>query len=62
VQIPVWGHDYTFLAGHRIGIVLVGTNRNYTERKTTPVPSYEINVHESKLTLPVVGGRDQLGF
>jgi X-Pro dipeptidyl-peptidase len=62
VQIPVWGHDYTFLAGHRIGVVLVGTNRNYFERKTTPAPTFEINVHESKITLPVVGGRDQLGF
>jgi X-Pro dipeptidyl-peptidase len=64
VQIPVWGNDYTFLAGHRIGVVLVGTNRSYTERKPAalPEPTFELNVDESKITLPVVGGRDQLGF
>ena len=63
VQVPLWTNDYTFLAGHRIGVVLVGSFRDYgTERKTGPVPTYEINVHESRLTLPVVGGRDALGF
>jgi X-Pro dipeptidyl-peptidase len=63
VQVPLWTNDYTFLAGHRIGVVLVGSFRDYgSERKTGPVPTYEINVHESRLTLPVVGGRDALGF
>jgi X-Pro dipeptidyl-peptidase len=62
VQVPVWGNDYTFLAGHRIGVVLIGTNRNYTERKTGPVPTFELDVDQSRITLPVVGGRDQLGF
>jgi len=63
VQVPLWTNDYTFLAGHRIGVVLVGTFRDYgTQAKTGPVPAYEVNVDESWLTLPVVGGRDALGF
>ena len=55
-QVPLWTQDYTFLAGHRIGIVLVGTFRDYgTQAKTGPVPTYEVNVEQSRLTLPVVG-------
>ena len=62
-QVPLWTQDYTFLAGHRIGIVLVGTFRDYgTLAKTGPVPTYEVNVEQSKLTLPVVGGASALGF
>jgi X-Pro dipeptidyl-peptidase len=63
VQVPLWTNDYTFLAGHRIGVVLVGTFRDYgTQAKTGPVPTYEIEVQDSRLTLPVVGGRAALGF
>jgi X-Pro dipeptidyl-peptidase C-terminal non-catalytic domain len=63
VQIPLWGNDYTFLAGHRIGVVLVGSYPSYpSQARTTPAPAFELNVSESKVTLPVVGGRDQLGF
>jgi X-Pro dipeptidyl-peptidase len=62
-QVPLWTSDYTFLAGHRIGVVLVGTFRDYsTQAKTGPVPTYEVNIEQSRLTLPVVGGRDALGF
>lgn len=63
VQIPLWGNDYTFLAGHRIGVVLVGTYRDYPSRpKATPAPTFTLNVSASRLSLPVVGGRDALGF
>jgi X-Pro dipeptidyl-peptidase len=63
VQVPLWTNDYTFLAGHRIGVVLVGTFRDYsTQAKTGPVPTYEVNIEQSRLTLPVIGGRDGLGF
>ena len=63
VQVPLWGNDYTFLAGHRIGVVVVGSYPSYsTQAKTGPVPTFELNVSESRITLPVVGGRDQLGF
>jgi X-Pro dipeptidyl-peptidase len=62
-QIPLWTKDYTFLAGHRIGVVLVGTYRQYPSLpKTSPIPTFELNVNESKVSLPVVGGRDALGF
>ena len=43
--------------------MLVGTFRDYcTQAKTGPVPTYEVNIEQSRLTLPVVGGRDGLGF
>ena len=63
VQVPLWTNDYTFRAGHRIGIVVVGSFRDYgTLVKTTPAPTYTVNVSESRLLLPVVGGAAQLGF
>jgi X-Pro dipeptidyl-peptidase len=63
VQIPLWGNDYTFLAGHRIGVVLVGTYRDYPSRpKATPAPTFTLDVTRSRLSLAVVGGRDALGF
>ncbi len=63
VQVPLWTNDYTFRAGHRIGIVVVGTFRDYsTVVKTTPAPAYTVNVSDSRLQLPVVGGAPQLGF
>jgi X-Pro dipeptidyl-peptidase len=61
VQVPLWTHDYTFAAGHRIGVVVVGTFRDYgTVAKTGTAPNYTLNVSESKLTLPVVGGAEAL--
>ncbi|WP_432478554.1 Xaa-Pro dipeptidyl-peptidase [Nocardioides sp. GXQ0305] len=47
--------DHVFPAGHRIGLVVVSTDQQYTVR---PDPGTEITVHpaRSSVTLPVVGG------
>jgi X-Pro dipeptidyl-peptidase len=53
--------DYLFRAGHRIGLVVVSTDFDYTFR---PLPGTRLTLDpdNSELTLPVVGGRSALGF
>jgi X-Pro dipeptidyl-peptidase len=53
--------DYVFKAGHRIGLVVVSTDFDYTFR---PLPGTRLTLDpdDSELTLPVVGGRWSLGF
>jgi X-Pro dipeptidyl-peptidase len=47
--------DYVFQAGHRIGLVVVSTDHDYTIR---PLPGTELTLDpdESEVSLPVVGG------
>jgi X-Pro dipeptidyl-peptidase len=53
--------DYVFKAGHRIGLVVVSTDFDYTLR---PLPGTELGLDpkDSEVTLPVVGGSSALGF
>jgi X-Pro dipeptidyl-peptidase len=53
--------DYVFKAGHRIGLVVVSTDFDYTIR---PLPGTELTLDpgESEVSLPVVGGASALGF
>jgi X-Pro dipeptidyl-peptidase len=53
--------DYLFKAGHRIGLVVVSTDFDYTLR---PLPGTRLTLDpdDSEVTLPVVGGRSALGF
>jgi len=53
--------DYVFRAGHRIGLVVVSTDFDYTIR---PLPGTELALDPgaSELSLPVVGGSSALGF
>jgi X-Pro dipeptidyl-peptidase len=48
--------DYIFRAGHRIGLVVVSTDHDYTIR---PAPGTQLTLHpdDSRISLPVVGGR-----
>jgi X-Pro dipeptidyl-peptidase len=47
--------DYLFQAGHRIGLVVVSTDHDYTIR---PLPGTRLTLDPdgSRLTLPIVGG------
>jgi X-Pro dipeptidyl-peptidase len=51
---PLEPDDYIFPAGHRIGLVIVSTDMNFTLR---PLPGTELTVNpgRSSVTLPVVG-------
>ncbi|MGH2824134.1 MAG: CocE/NonD family hydrolase C-terminal non-catalytic domain-containing protein, partial [Thermoleophilaceae bacterium] len=53
--------DYLFKAGHRIGLVVMSTDHDYTIR---PAPGTELTLHpdDSRISLPVVGGSRALGF
>jgi X-Pro dipeptidyl-peptidase len=53
--------DYLFRAGHRIGLVVVSTDFDYTLR---PLPGTRLTLDpdDSEVTLPVVGGSSALGF
>jgi X-Pro dipeptidyl-peptidase len=53
--------DYVFKAGHRIGLVVVSTDFDYTLR---PLPGTRLTLDpdDSEVTLPVVGGSAALGF
>jgi X-Pro dipeptidyl-peptidase len=53
--------DYVFKAGHRIGLVVVSTDHDYTIR---PSPGTRLSLRPSAswVSLPVVGGRGALGL
>ncbi len=53
--------DYLVRAGHRIGLVVMSTDHDYTIR---PAPGTELTLHpdESRISLPVVSGSRSLGF
>lgn len=53
---PLESDDYVFPAGHRVGLVIVSTDMNFTLR---PLPGTQLTVNpgKSSVTLPVVGGR-----
>jgi X-Pro dipeptidyl-peptidase len=53
--------DYIWQAGHRIGLVVVSTDYDYTIR---PLPGTELTLDpsDSDIQLPIVGGAAALGF
>jgi len=53
--------DYIFEAGHRVGLVVVSTDHDYTIR---PDPGTRLTLRpsESSIELPVLGGQGALGF
>jgi X-Pro dipeptidyl-peptidase len=53
---PLESDDYVFPAGHRVGLVIVSTDMNFTLR---PLPGTQLTVNpgKSSVSLPIVGGR-----
>lgn len=56
-RFPIMPVDYTFPAGHRIGIVLIA-NLNALQRNGTTGTTITLNAKQSKVNLPIVGGYD----
>lgn len=56
-QFPIMPVDYTFPEGHRVGIVLIA-NLNALQRNGTTGAKVTLNVKQSSVSLPVVGGFD----
>ncbi|WP_433356144.1 Xaa-Pro dipeptidyl-peptidase [Microtetraspora malaysiensis] len=55
IDVDLQPHDYVFAAGHRIGVVLLSSDYEYTIR---PAPGTELYLDTTKstVTLPLVGG------
>ncbi len=55
-NFPLLPEDYVFKAGHRIGIVVVGSYSQYSSIADQTRANITLNVHESGIVLPIVGG------
>jgi X-Pro dipeptidyl-peptidase len=57
---PLLPQDYVFPAGHRIGLVLVGSYSGYSSQPDQNRATISLNVTETLFDLPVVGGKAAL--
>jgi X-Pro dipeptidyl-peptidase len=57
---PLLPQDYVFPAGHRIGLVLVGSYSGYGSQADTNRATISLNVTDTVFELPVVGGKAAL--
>ncbi|WP_436374835.1 Xaa-Pro dipeptidyl-peptidase [Cytobacillus sp. BC1816] len=53
--------DYVFKEGHRIGIIIAGSDRRRTIPSATGA-TFEVKLGQSYISLPVVGGKKAVGF
>jgi X-Pro dipeptidyl-peptidase len=57
---PLLPQDYVFPAGHRIGLVLVGSYSGYSSQADTNRATINLNITDTFFDLPVVGGKQAL--
>jgi X-Pro dipeptidyl-peptidase len=57
---PLLPQDYIFPAGHRIGLVLVGSYSGYGSQADQNRATISLNITETLFDLPVVGGKQAL--
>ncbi len=55
----IFGDDYVFGKGHRIGVVIAGSDRDWTIPDETHA-AVEVRLRRSKVILPIVGGKRRL--
>ncbi|WP_051324432.1 CocE/NonD family hydrolase [Candidatus Solirubrobacter pratensis] len=55
-SFPLLPDDYTFPAGHRIGVVIVGSYRDYGTTASTTAANITLSLQNSRIVLPIVGG------
>ena len=55
-SFPMLPHDYTFPAGHQIGIVIVGSYRDYGTSTSNTAAAITFSLQDSRVVLPIVGG------
>jgi X-Pro dipeptidyl-peptidase len=53
---PLLPQDYTFKAGHQIGVVIVGSYRDYGTTASTTAAAITFSLQDSRIVLPIVGG------
>ncbi len=59
-DFPLLPQDYVFPAGHRIGLVVFGSYSGYGSQAEQNRAVITLNVTDSLLDLPVVGGKQAL--
>ncbi|GAA4569121.1 Xaa-Pro dipeptidyl-peptidase [Planotetraspora kaengkrachanensis] len=57
IDVDMQPHDYVFAAGHRIGVVVLSSDHDYTIRPT-PGATLNLDTAHSTVKLPIVGGAD----
>jgi X-Pro dipeptidyl-peptidase len=55
-SFPLLPNDYTFGAGHRIGVVIVGSYRDYGTTASNTAANITFSLKDSRISLPIVGG------
>ncbi|MGW0249788.1 Xaa-Pro dipeptidyl-peptidase [Nocardia goodfellowii] len=56
VNLTMQPHDYVLPPGHRLGIVVLSSDYEYTLRPE-PGPGWTVNLSATRVTVPVVGGQ-----
>lgn len=60
IDFATQADDYVFQPGHRIGVVVLSSDHNYTKRPPGGGTELSLDVKKSSVTLPVVGGAQAL--
>jgi X-Pro dipeptidyl-peptidase len=55
-SFPMLPADYTFPAGHQIGVVIVGSYRDYSTTTSSTAAAITFSLKDSRISLPIVGG------
>jgi len=55
-SFPLLPQDYTFPAGHQIGVVIVGSYPGYGSTASTTGAAITLSLRSSRIVLPIVGG------
>ena len=61
MQWETYTHDYVFKEGHQIGIVIASSTRSRTVPNWDPV-DVEVYLGQSKIEIPIVGGKKAVDF
>ncbi|WP_280430898.1 Xaa-Pro dipeptidyl-peptidase [Nocardia brasiliensis] len=56
INLSMQPHDYLLPKGHKLGVVILSSDNEYTLRPK-PGPGFSVNLTETKVTFPVVGGQ-----
>jgi X-Pro dipeptidyl-peptidase len=58
LSFPLLPEDYVFEAGHRVGVVIVGSYRSYAAARQGNGARITLSTKQSRVTLPIVGGHE----
>ncbi|WP_199856721.1 Xaa-Pro dipeptidyl-peptidase [Nocardia suismassiliense] len=59
INLSMQPHDYVLARGHKLGVVVLSSDNEYTLRPK-PGPGFGMNLAETKVSFPVVGGQAAL--